>query len=84
MGQCPVAKGGRIESFAPVPIPELAGNVAAVKAGGFHVLALTKDGALYAFGRGRDGQLGPRQDGERRHACAGADRRGVVCRRHLA
>ena len=58
MGQCPVAKGGRIESFAQVPIPELAGNVAAVKAGAFHVLALTKDGALYAFGRGRDGQLG--------------------------
>ena len=29
-----------------------------MKAGGFHVLALTKDGALWAFGRGRDGQLG--------------------------
>ncbi len=58
MGQCPVAKGGRIESFAQVPLPELAGNVAAVGAGAFHVLALTKDGALYAFGRGREGQLG--------------------------
>ena len=58
MGQCPAAKGGRIETFAPIPIPELAGKVVAVKTGSFHTLALTKDGALYAFGRGRDGQLG--------------------------
>jgi hypothetical protein len=58
MGQCPVAKGGAIASFARVPIPELAGSVVAVKAGSFHALALTKDGGLFAFGRGRDGQLG--------------------------
>ena len=58
MGQCGGARGGRSEVFTAVPIPELAGRVAAVKSGGFHTLALTKEGDLYAFGRGRDGQLG--------------------------
>jgi alpha-tubulin suppressor-like RCC1 family protein len=58
MGQCPAAKGGRSEVFVPAGIPALAGNVVAVRAGGFHGLALTRDGRLFAFGRGRDGQLG--------------------------
>ena len=44
--------------FTKVPIPELAGNVADVRAGLFHTLILTKDKKLYALGRGRDGQLG--------------------------
>ena len=58
MGQCPVAKGGSITAFAPVPIAELSGKVVAVAAGSFHTLALLRDGTVYAFGRGRDGQLG--------------------------
>ena len=58
MGQCGVAKAGRSEVFAPVPIPELTGKVVAVRSGASHTLALTREGALYAFGRGRDGQLG--------------------------
>ena len=58
MAQCPVAKGGRISSFQPVPIPAIAGKVAAVAAGAYHALVVLKDGSLYAFGRGNDGQLG--------------------------
>src|SRR5262245_54175084 len=58
MGQCPAAKSGRLETFALVPLPEIAGKVVAVQSGSFHTLVLTKDGRLYAFGRGRDGQLG--------------------------
>jgi len=61
MGQCPAARGSRnnrVDSFTLVPMPEIAGRVAAVSAGSFHALVLTKDGRVYAFGRGRDGQLG--------------------------
>ena len=58
MLQCPVAKGGRPNVFLPVSIPELAGNVASISSGGFHTLIQTRDGKMYAFGRGRDGQLG--------------------------
>ena len=58
VGQCPAAKTGRLETFALVPLPEIAGKVAEVRAGAFHVLVLTKDNRLYALGRGRDGQLG--------------------------
>jgi alpha-tubulin suppressor-like RCC1 family protein len=57
MGQCPVGRGGT-SSFTPVPYPELAGKVAAVRAGAYHALVLTKDGQLFAFGRAREGQLG--------------------------
>jgi hypothetical protein len=58
MGQCPVVRTGRAEVFTKVPIPELAGAVADVRAGAFDTLIRTKDGKLYALGRGRDGQLG--------------------------
>lgn len=58
MGQCPVGRAGRVEVFTRVPRPDLAGNVADVRAGLFHMLILTKDGKLYTLGRGRDGQLG--------------------------
>jgi len=58
MGQCPASKATRVDTFMPVSLPELAGKVASVSAGMFHTLVLTKDGKLYAFGRGRDGQLG--------------------------
>jgi alpha-tubulin suppressor-like RCC1 family protein len=58
MGQCPVVRTGRVEVFTKVPILELAGTVADVRTGGFHTLIRTKDGRLYALGRGRDGQLG--------------------------
>ena len=58
MAQCGVAKAARSEVFSVVPIPELSGKVVAVKSGASHSLALTRDGTLYAFGRGRDGQLG--------------------------
>ena len=56
-GQCPAVKGGT-RAFTLVPYPELQGKVVAVRAGAFHALVQTKDGQLYAFGRGRDGQLG--------------------------
>lgn len=58
MGQCPVVKTGRAESFTRIAIPELVGTVAEVRAGLFHTLIRTKDNKLYALGRGRDGQLG--------------------------
>lgn len=58
VGQCPVGRSGRVEVFTRVPIPELAGTVADVRAGAFHTLILTRDGKLYALGRGREGQLG--------------------------
>jgi hypothetical protein len=58
MGQCPVGRTGRVEVFTKVPLPELAGTVADVRAGLFHTLILTRDGRLHALGRGRDGQLG--------------------------
>ena len=58
MGQCPVTKATRVDRFTLVPFPELSGKVAAVSAVMFHALVLTKDGTLFAFGRGRDGQLG--------------------------
>jgi len=58
MGQCPVGRTGRVEAFTKLALPELTGNVAAVRAGGFHSLIVTKDGKLYALGRGREGQLG--------------------------
>ena len=56
-GQCPAVKGGT-RSFTLVPYPELQGKVAAIRAGAFHALVLTKDGQLYSFGRAREGQLG--------------------------
>jgi alpha-tubulin suppressor-like RCC1 family protein len=58
MGQCPVGRTGRAEVFTKVPLPDLAGTVADVRAGLFHTLIVTKDGRLYTLGRGRDGQLG--------------------------
>lgn len=58
MGQCPRGRGGPFLSFEEVPLPEIAGRIAAVAAGGFHTLVLLKDGSVFAFGRGRDGQLG--------------------------
>ena len=58
MGQCPIARGGRVEIFTRVPLPELAGTVTDVRAGLFHTLIRTRDRNLYALGRGRDGQLG--------------------------
>jgi alpha-tubulin suppressor-like RCC1 family protein len=58
MGQCPIARAGRVEVFTKVPVPELAGAVADVRSGAFHTLIQTRNGALYALGRGRDGQLG--------------------------
>jgi hypothetical protein len=58
MEQCPVARASRVTSFTKVPFQELAGQVATLTAGMFHTLVVTKDGKLYAFGRGRDGQLG--------------------------
>ena len=60
MGQCPVSRPGTggADVFTKVPIPELAGSVAEIRAGQFHTLIKTKDGKLYALGRGRDGQLG--------------------------
>ena len=33
VGQCPIARGGRVEVFTKVPIPELAGTVDEVRAG---------------------------------------------------
>ena len=58
VGQCPVGRTSRVVTFTKVPIAELAGNVADVRAGHFHTLILTRDRKLYALGRGRDGQLG--------------------------
>jgi alpha-tubulin suppressor-like RCC1 family protein len=43
---------------APVSLPATAGPVRSIAAGGFHSLALTASGLIYAFGRNTDGQLG--------------------------
>ena len=58
MGQCAAGRTGRFEAFVAMPVPDLAGRVVAIKAGGFHTLLLTSNGTLHAVGRGRDGQLG--------------------------
>ncbi len=42
----------------PVGLPNAAGPVTAVAAGGFHTLALTSSGLIYAFGRNSGGELG--------------------------
>jgi alpha-tubulin suppressor-like RCC1 family protein len=43
---------------APVGLPPAAGPVKSIAAGGFHSLALTASGQIYAFGRNTYGQLG--------------------------
>lgn len=43
---------------APVGLPALTGPVTAIAAGGFHSLALTSSGLIYAFGRNTYGELG--------------------------
>jgi alpha-tubulin suppressor-like RCC1 family protein len=43
---------------APVSLPAAAGPVRSIAAGGFHSLALTTSGLIYAFGSNTDGQLG--------------------------
>jgi alpha-tubulin suppressor-like RCC1 family protein len=43
---------------APVALPAASGPVTAIAAGGYHSLALTSSGAIYAFGRNSSGQLG--------------------------
>jgi alpha-tubulin suppressor-like RCC1 family protein len=43
---------------APVGLPAAAGPAKSIAAGGFHSLALTASGSIYAFGRNTDGQLG--------------------------
>jgi alpha-tubulin suppressor-like RCC1 family protein len=62
MGQCGMPRTPRLETFTRIPSPQLAGNVAEVRAGSFHTLVLTRDHHMYAFGRGRDGQLGHGQN----------------------
>ncbi|MFI4989853.1 MAG: RCC1 domain-containing protein [Solirubrobacterales bacterium] len=42
----------------PVGLPALVGPVTAIAAGGFHTLALTSNGLIYAFGRNQSGELG--------------------------
>ncbi len=42
----------------PVSLPAAAGPLRAIAAGGFHSLALTASGLIYAFGRNTSGQLG--------------------------
>lgn len=56
--QCAAARGSDRTRFLPVPLAEISGQVVAVSTGAFHTLALLKDGSLFAFGRGREGQLG--------------------------
>ena len=60
--QCPHLKGEAAEIFARALVAGLPSRLVAVKAGGFHTLALTADGRLFAFGRGRNGQLGNGRD----------------------
>jgi hypothetical protein len=43
---------------AQVGLPAATGPVKSIAAGGFHSLALTASGLIYAFGRNTDGQLG--------------------------
>jgi alpha-tubulin suppressor-like RCC1 family protein len=58
MGQCPTLPAVPNDVFRPVTLPSGVGAIDAVSAGAFHTLARTKDGRLFAYGRGRDGQLG--------------------------
>ena len=41
----------------PAPVNGLT-NIKAIAAGGYHSMALKKDGKVYAWGEGQDGQLG--------------------------
>ena len=58
MGQCPAVKGVADQLFRPVSMPAGIAPIIAIKAGAYHALALTTDGRLFVFGRGREGQLG--------------------------
>jgi alpha-tubulin suppressor-like RCC1 family protein len=58
LGQCPAVKGIPDQVFRLVSLPSGIGPIVAIKAGAYHALAQTKDGRLFAFGRGREGQLG--------------------------
>jgi len=49
--------GGKLWQTTPRRVPALA-DVVDVAAGDDHSLALTRDGTVYAWGRGNDGQLG--------------------------
>ncbi|MCL2545639.1 MAG: hypothetical protein FWE06_00395 [Oscillospiraceae bacterium] len=50
----------------PVQVPELS-NIAAIAAGGDHLLALRDDGTVWAWGQNGYGQLGSGTTGTRRH-----------------
>ena len=84
MGQCAAGRTGRLEAFVAMPLPDLAGRVVAIKAGGFHTLLLTSNGTLHAVGRGRDGQLGHGKTVNGAGAVSELHGRGLVRRRHVA
>jgi alpha-tubulin suppressor-like RCC1 family protein len=53
------AGGGSFDSFPDtVRFPGLSGSIIAIAAGGYHSLALSSSGQLYAWGENNEGQLG--------------------------
>ncbi len=50
--------GDRDARNTPIQVEGIPGKVKAVSAGGFHTMAITKDGQLFAFGYNTSGQLG--------------------------
>ena len=59
--------GNATPTPVPVTLPGLIGQVAPLAAGGYHSLALTTSGQLYAFGWNLQGQLGTRATTVRTH-----------------
>ena len=54
-----VGGGGSFDSFPDtVLFPGLSGSIIAIAAGGYHSLALSSSGQLYAWGENNEGQLG--------------------------
>jgi alpha-tubulin suppressor-like RCC1 family protein len=54
-----LGRGDTTRRYAPVPVVALDGKIIVdVASGNSHVLALTREGAVYAWGANRDGQLG--------------------------
>lgn len=59
-----LGRGAGIEATGPNPepaqvaVPGLSGRIVAIAAGGYHSLALSSSGQIFAFGRNDEGQLG--------------------------
>lgn len=57
-GQCGVDNDNHLHIFSPSPMKSLSSPIQSVDTGLQHVIALSKDGKVYTWGKGERGQLG--------------------------